>query len=87
MTSSLRPTSGPGEAIIIGKRERDFRAEQEALQRSWQGSEGMKKPKREKPERFDRIRLARECAKLDPKFEQAMAEEGISRELAKWPEY
>ncbi len=42
---------------------------------------------REKLERFDRGRLARECAKLDPKFEQAMAEEGISRELAEWPEY
>lgn len=42
---------------------------------------------REKLERVDRGRLARECAKLDPKFEQAMAEEGISRELAEWPEY
>jgi len=42
---------------------------------------------REKLERVDRSRLARESAKLDPKFEQAMAEEGISRELAEWPEY
>jgi len=42
---------------------------------------------REKLERFDHSRLARECAKLDPKAEQAMAEEGMSRELAEWPEY
>jgi metal-responsive CopG/Arc/MetJ family transcriptional regulator len=42
---------------------------------------------REKLERLDRSRLARECAKLDPKIERAMAEEGMSRELAEWPEY
>jgi len=42
---------------------------------------------REKLERVNRSRLARESAKLDPKFEQAMAEEGMSRELADWPEY
>ena len=42
---------------------------------------------REKLEHMDRGRLARECAKLDPSFEQAMAEEGISRELDEWPEY
>ena len=28
--------------------------------------------------RLDRNRLARECAKLDPKVEQAFAEEGIN---------
>lgn len=37
--------------------------------------------------RLDRNRLARECAKLDPKFEQTLAEEGMSKELAEWPEY
>lgn len=42
---------------------------------------------REKLERLDRNRLARECAKLDPKIERAMAEEGMARELAQWPEY
>jgi Arc/MetJ-type ribon-helix-helix transcriptional regulator len=42
---------------------------------------------REKLQRLDRSRLARECAKLDPKFEQALAEEGLSRELDEWPEY
>ena len=35
---------------------------------------------REKLARFDQTRLARECAKLDPKFEQAMADEGLARE-------
>jgi Arc/MetJ-type ribon-helix-helix transcriptional regulator len=42
---------------------------------------------REKLERFDRGRLARESAKLDPEFEKAMADEGMSRELKEWPEY
>jgi len=41
----------------------------------------------EKLERLERSRLARECAKLDPAFEQAMAEEGMSEELSEWPEY
>jgi hypothetical protein len=31
--------------------------------------------------------LARECAKLDPAFERAMAEEGMSAEVTEWPEY
>ena len=41
----------------------------------------------EKLERMDRNRLARECEKLDPAFEKALAEEGLSEELAEWPEY
>ena len=41
----------------------------------------------EKLDRIDRSRLARECAKLDRRDEQESAEEGISRELAAWPEY
>jgi Arc/MetJ-type ribon-helix-helix transcriptional regulator len=41
----------------------------------------------EKLERLERSRLARECAKLDPAFEKALAEEGLSEELAEWPEY
>ena len=42
---------------------------------------------KEKLERMNRSRLARECAKLDPKVERATAEEGMSHELAEWPEY
>jgi len=41
----------------------------------------------EKLERMERSRLAKECAKLDPAFEKSMAEEGLSEELSKWPEY
>ncbi|MGH7563681.1 MAG: ribbon-helix-helix domain-containing protein [Gemmatimonadota bacterium] len=41
----------------------------------------------EKLERIDRTRLARECAKLDPTFEKAMAEEGLGEDLEAWPEY
>ena len=32
-------------------------------------------------------RLASECAKLDPKFEKALVEEGMGKELESWPEY
>lgn len=41
----------------------------------------------EKLDRLERNRLAEECAKLDPNFEQTIAEEGLSEELATWPEY
>lgn len=41
----------------------------------------------EKVRRFERRRLAEECAKLDPVFEQAMADEGIASDRATWPEY
>lgn len=40
-----------------------------------------------KLERMERNRLAAECAKLEPAAEQALAEEGISAEMASWPEY
>ena len=42
---------------------------------------------REKLQRLNRDRLARECAKLDPKYEQRIAEEGVEVDLAEWPEY
>ena len=41
----------------------------------------------DKLEKLDRNRLARECAKLNPKYEQALAEEGMSEEFNEWPEY
>ncbi len=41
----------------------------------------------EKLERLNRGRLARECAKLDPAFEQQLAEEGMAAEAETWPEY
>ena len=42
---------------------------------------------REKLERLEKTRLARECAKLDPNFERILAEEGFGTELEEWPEY
>jgi metal-responsive CopG/Arc/MetJ family transcriptional regulator len=41
----------------------------------------------DKLKRLERTRLAQECAKLDPKYEQNMAEEGFSMEIDEWPEY
>lgn len=41
----------------------------------------------EKLTRMEHGRLAVECAKLDPKFEQTVAEEGLGQELESWPEY
>ena len=41
----------------------------------------------DKLDRLQRSRLARECAKLDPAFEKAMAEEGLAQDWKEWPEY
>jgi Arc/MetJ-type ribon-helix-helix transcriptional regulator len=41
----------------------------------------------EKLMRIEKSRLAQECAKLDPDFEQSLAEESFSSELEEWPEY
>jgi Arc/MetJ-type ribon-helix-helix transcriptional regulator len=41
----------------------------------------------EKLVRLSKGRLARECSRLDPDFEKALAEEGLSEELAEGPEY
>ncbi len=41
----------------------------------------------EKLSRVNHSRLADECSKLDVKFEQELAEEGMSGELSQWPEY
>ena len=41
----------------------------------------------EKLARIERSRLAQECAKLDPKFEQEMAEEGFAAEMDEWQKY
>jgi metal-responsive CopG/Arc/MetJ family transcriptional regulator len=41
----------------------------------------------EKLARLERSRLAQECANLNPAFEKALAEEGLSEDLAEWPEY
>jgi metal-responsive CopG/Arc/MetJ family transcriptional regulator len=41
----------------------------------------------EKLARLEKSRLAQECAKLDPAFEKALADEGLSEDLTEWPEY
>lgn len=41
----------------------------------------------EQLERIERRRLADECAKLDPKQEKLLAEEGMNEDSAEWPEY
>ncbi len=41
----------------------------------------------EKLQRLEGTRLARECAKLDPGFERALADEGLRDDLKAWPEY
>jgi Arc/MetJ-type ribon-helix-helix transcriptional regulator len=41
----------------------------------------------EKLTRLTRGRLARECARLDPASEQALADEGLGAEAAEWPEF
>jgi metal-responsive CopG/Arc/MetJ family transcriptional regulator len=41
----------------------------------------------EKLARIRRSRLSMECKKLDPKFEKAIAEEGLAEDVNQWPEY
>ena len=42
---------------------------------------------RDKLKKLERGRLERECNKLDPEFEMAMAEEGLGEDMSEWPEY
>jgi Arc/MetJ-type ribon-helix-helix transcriptional regulator len=42
---------------------------------------------KEKLERLGHNLLAQECAKLDPDYEKALAEEGLREDLSEWPEY
>ncbi len=50
-------------------------------------SQAIQEAVREKIARIKRTRLAKECAKLDPAFEKAMADEGLNEDLGQWPEY
>ena len=42
---------------------------------------------RDKLDRLARTRLARECAKLDASAERILADEGLAKDFAEWPEY
>ena len=50
-------------------------------------SKAIQEAVQDKIKRFEKSRLARECAKLDPTYEQALANEGISEDVNEWPEY
>lgn len=41
----------------------------------------------EKLDRLEKNRLGTACAKLEPTVERALAEEGLSEDLAAWQEY
>jgi Arc/MetJ-type ribon-helix-helix transcriptional regulator len=42
---------------------------------------------KEKLARMRKRRLAEQCAKLNPKEEKALAEEGLAEDFRSWPEY
>jgi len=42
---------------------------------------------KEKLNKLEHNRLEVECSKLDPDFEQALANEGLFSEIEEWPEY
>jgi Arc/MetJ-type ribon-helix-helix transcriptional regulator len=50
-------------------------------------SKAIQEALREKLDRIDRTRLARECAKLDAALEQKLADEGLEQDIEEWPEY
>lgn len=50
-------------------------------------SRALQEALRDKLERLDRSRLARECAKLDPAEERQLAEEGLAEDAKSWPAY
>ena len=50
-------------------------------------SQAIRDAVREKLARMKRSRLSMECAKLDPKFEKAIAEEGLAEDMSQWLEY
>lgn len=50
-------------------------------------SKAIQEAVQDKIKRLEKTRLARECSKLDPSYEQALADEGISVDVNEWPEY
>jgi len=50
-------------------------------------SQAIQQAVKEKLARMKRTRLATECSKLDPTSEKAMADEGLTEDLSRWPEY
>jgi metal-responsive CopG/Arc/MetJ family transcriptional regulator len=50
-------------------------------------SKAIQEAVKEKLNKIEQNRLEIECSKLDPEFEQALADEGISSEREEWPKY
>ena len=50
-------------------------------------SQAVQSAVQEKIARLGKTRLAQECAKLDMREEQALADEGLASEVAQWPPY
>jgi metal-responsive CopG/Arc/MetJ family transcriptional regulator len=50
-------------------------------------SKAIQEAVKEKLNKIEDNRLEVECSKLNPEFEQALADEGISSEVEEWPEY
>ncbi len=50
-------------------------------------SQAIQSAVKDKINKIEHTRLANECAKLDIKFEQDLADEGLIMELDEWPEY
>lgn len=50
-------------------------------------SQAIREAVSEKLLRMKSTRLASECSKLDPSFEKAMAEEGLTEDASEWPQY
>ena len=50
-------------------------------------SQAVQEALRDKLDRMERGRLSRECARLDRREEQALADEGLDEDFAAWPGY
>jgi metal-responsive CopG/Arc/MetJ family transcriptional regulator len=50
-------------------------------------SQAIEEALRDKLQRLDRTRLARELSNLDPEYEKALAEEGLAKDTSEWPEF
>mmetsp|Transcript_16261 Transcript_16261/g.7759 ORF Transcript_16261/g.7759 Transcript_16261/m.7759 type:complete len:81 (-) Transcript_16261:364-606(-) len=50
-------------------------------------SKAIQEAVKEKLHKLEKNRFEIECAKLNPEFEQALADEGISSEIVEWPKY
>ncbi len=50
-------------------------------------SQAIQQALQERMNRLEHTRLARECAKIDPKIERAIADEGLAEDFTGWPDY